>query len=131
MNKAIRPFYLLLLVIFGIAVVFYFKFTAEDAYITSRYAENLIQTGSPVYNLGEQINVTTSPLHVLISAFLFKITGATVLSNKILAFFLLIASTFLVWFQFKEYPRIQVISVSLLLLPPCFLLWTFGGLETS
>lgn len=128
--KGINRFYLPILIIFGIAAVFYFKFTAEDAYITVRYGENLIETGAPVYNIGEQINVTTSPLHVLISAFLFKITAATVLSNKILSFILLIISTLLVWFQFKKHSKLQVIAVSLLLLPPCFLLWAFGGLET-
>jgi len=130
MKKGFQPFYLLILIIFVIAVVFYFKFTAEDAYITYRYAENLIQTGSPVYNLGEPINVTNSPLHVLVSAFLFKISGATVLSNKILAFILLMISIFLVWSRFKKHSKIQVIVVSLLLLSPCLLLWTFGGLET-
>jgi len=128
-----RNFYsylhLLILILIGISVVFYFSFTAEDAYITYRYAENLVNTGSLVYNEGEPINAMTSPLHAVLSAALFFVTGNTVLSNKIVSLVLLFVSALLVWYRYRKYLQFQALAL-ILLLPPCVLLWTFGGLET-
>jgi hypothetical protein len=118
-----------LLIIIGITAVFYFNFTAEDAYITYRYAENWVNIGSLVYNAGEPINAMTSPLHAMLSAALFFVTGNTVLSNKILFFVLLLLSALLVWYRYREHLHLQVLAI-LLLFPPCVLMWTFGGLET-
>jgi hypothetical protein len=113
----------------GISTVFYFNFTAEDAYITYRYAENWVNIGALVYNEGEPINAMTSPLHAMLSAALFSLTGNTVLSNKILSLILLFVSALLVWYRYREYLHWQVL-VLILLIPPSVLLWTFGGLET-
>ena len=118
-----------LLIIIGITAVFYFNFTAEDAYITYRYAENWVNIGSLVYNQGEPINAMTSPLHAVLSAALFFVTGNTVLSNKILFFVLLLISALLVWYRYKQNLPLQGLAL-LLLFPPCVLMWTFGGLET-
>jgi hypothetical protein len=128
-----RKFYyylqLMILIIIGISAVFYFNFTAEDSYITYRYAENWVNTGSLVYNEGEPINAMTSPLHAVISAALFFVTGDTVLSNKIISLVLFFFSVLLVWYRYRESPHLQVLAL-ILLIPPCVLLWTFGGLET-
>ena len=95
--------HLLILVIIGISAVFYFDFTAEDAYITYRYAENWVNTGSLVYNDGEPINAMTSPLHAVLSSALFFVTGNTVLSNKILSLVLVLISELLVWYRYREH----------------------------
>ena len=128
-----RNFYyylhLSVLILICISAVFYFNFTAEDAYITYRYAENWVNTGSLVYNEGEPINAMTSPLHAILSAALFIVTGNTVLSNKIVSLVLLLLSAFLVWYRYRKHLHLQVLAL-ILLLPPCVLLWTFGGLET-
>ena len=113
-----------------ISAVFYFSFTAEDAYITYRYAENFVKIGSLVYNQGEPINAMTSPLHAILSAAFFSVTGQTVLSNKILALLLLLVSAILVWNHFRNHPQWQLLALILILMPPSVLLWTFGGLET-
>jgi len=124
-------FYLqpLILIIICISAVFYFSFTAEDAYITYRYAENWVNTGSLVFNEGEPINAMTSPLHAVLSAALFFVTSNTVLSNKLISLVLLFFSALLVWYRYREHLHLQVL-VLVLLMPPCILLWTFGGLET-
>lgn len=128
-----RNFYaflqLAILILITVSAVSYFNFTAEDAYITYRYAENWINTGSLVFNEGEPINAMTSPLHAILSAALFLVTGNTVLSNKIISLVLLILATLLVWFRYRKDPPFQVLAL-ILLLPACVLLWTFGGLET-
>ncbi|HLC16932.1 MAG TPA: hypothetical protein VJL89_11980 [Thermodesulfovibrionia bacterium] len=130
-----KRFYFLLLwlpvfIIFTIGVFYFFDFTAEDAYITYRYAENLVNIGSLVFNEGEPINAMTSPVHALLSSALYYITSHTTLSNKILALFLLLISAFLVAGRFKNHTELQLLVVSLTILPSCILLWTFGGLET-
>jgi hypothetical protein len=129
MRKIYYLLELLMLIIIGVSAVFYFSFTAEDAYITYRYAENWVNLGSLVYNAGEPINAMTSPLHAVLSAALFFVTGNTVLSNKILAFILLLVSALLVWNRYRRHLDLQAL-VLILLIAPCVLLWTFGGLET-
>ena len=129
MRKFYSSLHLVILIIIGITAVFYFNFTAEDSYITYRYAENWVTTGSLVYNEGEPINAMTSPLHAILSAALFFVTGNTVLSNKIVAFVLLLLSALLVWYRYRKHVHLQVLAL-ILLFPPCVLLWTFGGLET-
>src|SRR4030065_2336456 len=86
--------------------------------------------GSLVFNEGEPINAMTSPVHAIISAVLFFVTGNTVLSNKILALTLLLISALIVWYRFKSHPQWQSLAVVLVIMPPSVLLWTFGGLET-
>ncbi len=128
-----RFYYYLYLPVFllvGIGATFFFNFTADDAYITYRYAENLVNISALVYNEGEAINALTSPLHALLSSALFYVTGHTILSNKILASFLVLISALLTWRRFRNHPQWQLLVLSLVLLPSCTLLWTFGGLET-
>lgn len=129
MRKFYYYLHLPILILIGISAVFYFNFTAEDAYITYRYAENWVNTGSLVYNEGEPINAMTSPLHAVLSAALFFVTGNTVLSNKIISLVLLFLSALLVWYRYREHLHWQVLAL-ILLVPSSVLLWTFGGLET-
>ena len=129
MRKIYSSLHLLILIIIGTSAVFYSKFTAEDAYITYRYAENWVNTGSLVFNEGEPINAMTSPLHAVLSAGLFLITRHTVVSNKVISLLLLIVSALLVWYRYRDQLHLQVLAL-ILLFPPCVLLWTYGGLET-
>ena len=130
MRKFYYYLHLPILIIVSISAIFYFNFTAEDAYITYRYAENWVNIGSLVYNEGEPINAMTSPVHALLSAALFFATGQTVLSNKIIALLFLLISALIVWYRFRGHPQWQVLAMVLILMPPSILLWTFGGLET-
>ena len=102
----------------------------DDAYITYKYSENLVNVGNLVFNIGEKVNALTSPFHALLCSVLFYITGFTVLSNKILALFLLLVSSLLLCLRYKNRPELQVLVLSLSLLSSCVLVWTFGGLET-
>jgi hypothetical protein len=126
LNFAYLP--LLLVVADGGTVLF--NFTAEDAYITYRYAENLVNHGALVYNLGEPINAMTSPLHAVLSSVMYYLTGQTVLANKIVGLLLLLATSALVWNRFKQNPPLQLLALVLILTPPAAMLWTLGGLET-
>jgi arabinofuranosyltransferase len=50
--------------------------TVDDAYITFRYARNLISGQGFVYNAGEQVLGTTTPLYTLLMASLALLTGS-------------------------------------------------------
>src|SRR2546426_10764456 len=50
-------------------------FTLEDAFITFRYAENLVLGNGFVYNVGERVLGTTTPLLGLLLALLGAIFG--------------------------------------------------------
>ena len=129
MRKFSYYLHVLILIVMGISAVFYFRFTAEDAYITYRYAENFVNIGSLVYNEGEPINAMTSPLHTILSAALFFVTGDIVLSNKVFSIILVFISALVVWYRSRGHLHLQVLAL-ILLIPPSVLLWTFGGLET-
>lgn len=119
-----------IITLFFISIYYFFNFTAEDAYITYRYAENLVTAGTLTFNINEPINALTSPLHALFSSVLFYITGHTVVANKLAGLFFLIVSSFLIWNRFKHYPKLQLLVLLLVPLSSSVLLWTFGGLET-
>ncbi len=120
----------LLLLISGAGAIAFLPFNAEDAFITYRYAENLVNHGALVFNRGEPINALTSPLHALISAGLYALTGNTPAANKLLGFGMLAATLFLVRRRFRERPPAQLLALALLAPSSCILLWSFGGLET-
>jgi hypothetical protein len=114
---------------FLVSIAFFFRFTAEDSYIPARYAENLVETGALVFNSGERINALTSPLHALVEAVLYRLTGATVVSYKILSVFFVALSASVLFRRFRSLPE-RLIGASIVLLSPPVVLWTVGGLET-
>jgi arabinofuranosyltransferase len=130
------PRHLLLLLgiavsVFGVTAIYFFPFTAEDAFITYRYAANLARRGALVFNEGEPILALTSPLHGLLTALSVRIGGSPVLANKVMGLLLMAAVAGLLWARFRGSPPVQLLVVALVLLPPPVLLWTFGGLETA
>jgi arabinofuranosyltransferase len=130
------PRHLLFLLVIGLSVVgvtavYFLPFTAEDAFITYRYAANLATRGALVFNEGEPILALTSPLHGLLTALSVRIGGSPVIANKVMGPLLLAAVAALLWARFRGSPHVQLLIVALVLLPPPVLLWTFGGLETA
>ena len=50
-----------------------FGHSVDDAYITYRYASNLVAGHGPVFNIGERVEGFSSPLHMILSALLLII----------------------------------------------------------
>ncbi|MEP7219303.1 MAG: hypothetical protein ABI876_10325 [Bacteroidota bacterium] len=116
-------------IILGIALiagVFFFRFTADDGFITARYAEHLVDSGALVFNSGERVSALTSPLHAMVEAGLYAATGQTIIAYKVLGALLLIGTGLIL---ISRFPANRAI-VAFLALSPQVLLWTFGGLET-
>lgn len=70
---------LLFVMLFG-----YLNFRQDDAYIFYTYAKNVAEGNGYVYNIGEKINATTSPLYTLLLAMLYF--SAKNFSNDIFPF---------------------------------------------
>ncbi|MBN1811534.1 MAG: hypothetical protein JXA14_06845, partial [Anaerolineae bacterium] len=71
--------------VFLVELILFFGFTADDAFIVARYAENLVRLGELVFNAGERVSALTSPLHAFINAFLYAAFGDTIVANKLAA----------------------------------------------
>lgn len=68
MNKKIK---LLILTLVLLTFFSYLKFRQDDAYIFYTYARNIADGHGYVFNIGEKVNATTSPLYTLLLAFLY------------------------------------------------------------
>lgn len=122
-------FYVVAITAFLAGCVLFFGFSADDAYIVLRYAENLAYRGEAVFNPGERLCAFTSPLHVLLDAVLFTVTRHVLTVYKILSLCLVIFSGIWVLRKCPDACSRFFIMVTVLL-SPCVILWTFGGLET-
>lgn len=114
------------LVVAGLATLW--SFTAEDAFIVARYAENFAQHGRLHFNLGEPVNALTSPLHGLLASAL-AVVGPPVSLYKWIGAACLIAVTVLVAWTFRGRPWAQA-GALLVVAAPCVAMWAVGGLET-
>jgi hypothetical protein len=120
----------LLLVGQGLILARIFGFSADDALIVSRYAENLVDGRGLIFNVGERINALTSPLHALIEGVLYAVTRATVTANKLTSIVCVLCATGLLVWRLRERPFAALLLPTLVLLSPFVNLWAIGGLET-
>lgn len=105
-------------------------FVADDAYIVSRYVENLVDFGALEFNLGEPVLALTSPLHAGVATVLYALTGSSLTSYKVLSVALVLTAFALIWRQLSDSDGARSIALVVIVLSPCVVLWTFGGLET-
>ncbi|MCI0445578.1 hypothetical protein L0152_20480 [bacterium] len=117
---------------FRITLFFKTGYTADDALIIFRYAENLAAGHGFVYNLGERVLGTTTPLYTLLLAALLKIkincfVGGLILNNLA---DLATAWVLLQMFRSEEAPLSWLPALSFLFNPES-LQWSLSGMETE
>ena len=113
-------------------LVYYSNYTADDSFITFRYAENIASGKGFVYNEGERVLGTTTPLYTLLLALLVKLglpivsvariinIGADCLTG--ILFFLLLR-------KFKL--GVATFAAFFYVLFPRVIVWSIAGMETS
>lgn len=113
------------------------EYAYEDAFITFRYAENLVQGHGFVYNIGERVLGTTTPLYTLILVALMMLginvfTGAA-LFNLVCDIVLLTLLRQLLMKDITHPARRDIVAVTLLLVGLYFALVrvTVSRMETS
>ena len=127
---------ILIAVIIRIVWMIYTNHTFEDAFITFQYARRLSEGNGLVYNIGEKIYGTTTPLFTLILSgwiLIFGdehiVLGARVITN--LASFLSFIFLYKTFQQLKFSHIHQYLILALLAFWPKFWKIDTGGMETS
>ena len=118
----------------GLLVTAFATFTAEDAFIVFRYAENVAHGHGLVFNVTdppEHIAMLTSPLHGLLCAAFAAVGLDVVVAGKALGILMGFAATFAVaWRLRRAAPGAQILGAAALC-SPYLALWAVGGLETT
>ena len=115
----------------GLAVVLVWLFHSwnfDDPYITYRYAANLAEGRGFVYNVGERVLSTTTPLYALLLAPV-RLFGLSIpLAGSVIGAISLAAAGLLFWLLGRAWQTERAGLVGLILLPTSLLLTpTIGG----
>ena len=108
-------------------------FQADDAFITYRYAENLARGLGFVYNAGERVYGTTTPLLTLVLAGAARLGAplplAALAVNLAATAAILYAAARLL--APRAAPPVVVLALGLLVLAPSHAVWSVSGMETA
>src|SRR5688500_14582447 len=93
-------------VLIHLAWILHTNYIEEDAFITFRFAEQLAAGHGFVYNVGEPIYGTTTPLFtILLSVWLRFVSGDVILGARIFDFIALTATLIFTWQTLKALQR--------------------------
>lgn len=117
---------------FAVGCTAFFGFTADDAFIVERYAQNLVGHGELAFNLGERVSALTSPLHALLVSLVLALVGPDTLelANKCLGLVAVLAACGFAGFAVVTHDGQRALFFAGALVSPFVWLWTVGGLET-
>lgn len=137
-SKALLRRRILLAVLFAGAAALRFylyysaHYTTDDALITFRYAENLVEGNGFVYNIGQRVLGTTTPLFTLLLSGLLSIGIPCLAGAFLLSTFADFASACVLLNVFRgENPAIRWIPAFTFLYSPETLQWSLSGMETQ
>lgn len=129
--------YLLVIPLLTIAVrliIFLFiPFTYEDAFITFRYAENLASGSGLVYNLGENVYGTTTPLYAILLSGFYVLGVSCIVSSLAINLIAESITSLVVYKILKDYSNGSVSAIVSLLyvFSPSNISWSIQGMETA
>ena len=142
-RRAVHSFFSVLAPVLFVAAVAWaacVHWTAEiapfdDAYITFRYVDNLAAGKGMVYNEGERVLGSTTPLYLLLLAllkFLFSGVPTPVLAVH-LNFFAFAATGLAAWLLLNRMTGNRMVAscgAAAMMADPLFLSWSLGGMES-
>ncbi|HEY6172562.1 MAG TPA: hypothetical protein VIX80_09925, partial [Candidatus Kapabacteria bacterium] len=105
----------------------------DDAFITFRYAENLVNHGAFVYNSGEWVQAVTAPLFGLIVAVIYSVGLQTITSVVVLNIALdalILFSTYKLLTNYTE-ERTAILFSLFYIISPTVTRITVGGMEAN
>jgi hypothetical protein len=113
----------------------YFDFVNDDAYISFRYADNLVRHGELVYNPGEKVEGYTNFLWTMTMAGVLGLGGDPVLWSRVLGIGfglggLWLVARFVARFRGETRP-VDALGPLWLAAAPAYACWSTGGLETQ
>jgi len=112
-----------------------YNYIVDDAYISFRYAENLVSGNGLVFNPGERVEGYTNFLWVVFTALGMQAGLDAVLLSKVLCF-AFSALTLLAVYRyagtvFDLTGPVRLLAVLLVAASPAVAVWSLGGLETT
>jgi Gpi18-like mannosyltransferase len=108
------------------------NFTVDDAFITFRYAENIASGKGFVYNQGERVLGTSTPLFTLLLAFFAQIGLPTIWVARIINVAADCLTGILLFLLFRPYRfGLATLAALLYVLFPRVIVWSVSGMETS
>jgi hypothetical protein len=128
--RAARGAWWVLVAVQLLLCLWFFSFTADDAYIIARYGRNLAEGQGLVFNPGEPVSALTSPLAAILEAGLLRVFGGIVLPYKVVCVLLMLLTGGLLWRALRDQPAGLVLGGALVMSSPFLALWTVGGMET-
>ncbi|MGB7061696.1 MAG: glycosyltransferase family 39 protein [Candidatus Zixiibacteriota bacterium] len=113
-------------------LTYYSNHFADDSFITFRYAENIASGKGFVYNEGERVLGTSTPLYTLLLALLTKLGLPILLFARIINIGADCLSGILIFLLLRQF-KISVATVAALfyVLFPRVMVWSISGMETS
>lgn len=125
----------ILLIALGVRLflLFYAKALEEDFYITLRYAENLAQRNGLVYNVGQRVLGTTTPLYTLwlSLAIVLHLNPIAVAQSTGVVADLLTCLCLIRLCQQLKLPHIGYVTALCVALAPVNLIWASKGMEAG
>jgi len=107
---------------------------SDDAFISFRYAQNLVRGHGLVFNVGERVEGYTNLLWTLLlaGAMAAGISPEVAAAVGGIAFWLALVAVLALWsWRWSGARPVLPLAASLVLLMPDFQMWATGGLETS
>lgn len=111
---------LLIFVIVFPYIFFRNAWITEDAFINFRVIENFLSGEGPVWNIGERVQVFTSPLWMLLTTGAVAITGEFFFTTIFLSFGLTTLTLSNLYFASLRIPAVFFVLATILLLTRCF-----------
>jgi hypothetical protein len=111
--------------------------TIDDAFITFRYAQNLLSGHGLVYNPGEAVLGTTTPLYAILMAGLARLVGGRLAPFPLLALLVnAVADALTCWLLIKlagflGHRRAGIAAALVWAIAPMSVTFAIGGMETS
>ncbi len=113
-------------------VAYYTNYTADDSFITFRYAENVAAGKGFVYNEGERVLGTSTPLYALLLALLVKLGLPIVLLGRLLNVAADCITGVLIFLLLRQYRfGVATLAAFFYVLFPRVVVWSISGMETS
>lgn len=119
---------------FRLAWIFYTNYTEEDAFITFRFARQLAKGQGFVFNIGEPIYGTTTPLFTLLMSFWYMLAPRNIVFGaRVLDLLSAIGTMFFLWEGLRSIGQSRtnrLFTLAILVLSSKLLLMDTQGMET-
>jgi arabinofuranosyltransferase len=142
MKNKIRLFVIISIVICAVTLLYalirFRYFYHDDELISLRHLRNFLDHKGLTWNPGERVEGYSNFLHLILSAFVVRLTGDFLLSPRIVNFIFFGLMIFTAWRLFKKrFPcadevrmLLYIMFLLIVITYPGTIIWIYGGLET-